>query len=333
MGGRRASVVVSGSQTLVGGLFTMLNGLPRTNAAAVDASGEVDPLWNPSPDDIVYAVEASADGTIVFLGGLFANLGTAARSRLAAVNLTTGEPLSRTAWPTGANGAVRALRTSGSRLYVGGAFTRAGGLDTGRLVALDAANGAVDTGFTPRPDGNIRALTTSPDGTKVYATGGYSTIGGVDRQGAAELLASTGVVTPFAPTEGGVVIAVALTPDGSRLFYSTTSNRTYAYDPAVANTPRYTLRTGGDVQAIAASATEVYVGGHFTTLPVEKLARLHAASFLVTTGAPTEWSPSPDGAFGVWSIEITPTALLLGGDFEKVAGKAQPGFARLPGTA
>lgn len=327
------SVAVAGAQVLVGGLFTMLNGLPRRNAAAVDASGEVDPLWNPSPDDVVYAVEASSDGATVFLGGLFSNLGPAARSRLAAVNLTTGEPLPRATWPTGANGPVRALKVSGGRLYVGGNFTRAGGVDTGRLAALDASNGAVDAGFTPLPDGTVRALTASPDGTKVYAVGGYTTIGGADRPGGAELWASTGAVTPFAPTEGGVAIAVALTPDGSRLFYSTSSNRTYAYDPATANTPVYTIRTGGDVQAIAASPTEVYIGGHFTTLPQVKLARLHAASFLVTDGTVTEWSPSPDGAYGVWSIEITSTALLLSGDFEKVGGKAQPGFARLPGTA
>jgi hypothetical protein len=129
-----------------------------------------------------------------------------------------------------------------------------------------------------------------------------------------------------------VVIALALTPDGSRAYFCTTSNRTYAYDPAAGNSPVYIVRTGGDVQGIAASATEVYIGGHFTTLPEAKLARTHAASFLVSTGVPTAWNPRPDGTFGVWSIELTPSALLMGGDFAKVGGTAQPGFARFAGT-
>jgi hypothetical protein len=328
-----AALAVSGSRVMVGGSFTMLNGLPRRNAAALTPAGEVDPLWNPGADDVVYAVEPNADGSVVFLGGKFLNLATAARSRLAAVNPTTGEPLARTAWPAGANGNVRALETSGNRLYVGGAFTKIGGLDTGRLGAVNATNGAVDTSFTPRPSGTVRALVGSPDGSRLYATGEFTSIGGASRPGAAELVSATGALTGFAPSAGGVVIAAALTPDGSRLFFSTTSNRTYAYDPAMSDTPRFTIRTGGDVQGIAASATEVYVGGHFTTLPEAKLARMHAASFLAATGAITAWNPAADGVFGVWSIEITPDAVLLGGDFEKVGGKAQPGFARLPGTA
>ncbi len=326
------TVVASGSQLLVGGLFDMLNGLPRRNAAALLANGEVDPAWNPNPDDLVYAIDTSADGAIVFLGGKFLNLGTAARSKLAAVNATTGAVLSRTSWPTGVNGNVRAIEVSGSRLYVGGVFTRAGGIDTGRLVALNAANGAIDTAFLPQPNGTVRALLVSPDGTKVYATGEYNTIAGVSRPGAAELVATTGAATAFAPTSGGVVLAAAITPDGSRVFFCTTSNRTYAYDPAGGNAPLYTVRTGGDVQGIAASATEVYIGGHFTTLPEAKLNRPHAASFLVATGVPTAWDPVPDGIFGVWSFEVTATGVLMGGDFAKVGGKAQPGFARFSGT-
>ncbi|HEU4422900.1 MAG TPA: hypothetical protein VFR67_10260 [Pilimelia sp.] len=328
-----SALAVSGARVLVGGAFTMLNGLPRRNAAALDAAGEVDPAWDPSPDDITYAIEPAADGSLLFLGGNFLNLGTAARSRLAAVNLSNGQPLARAAWPTGANGVVRALKVSGQRLYVGGNFTRAAGLDTGRLVALNTADGAVDTGFTPRPSATVRALAVSPDGSKLYATGSFTTIAGGSRPGAAELVAATGTLTSFAPSTGGVVIAVALTPDGSRLFYSTTSNRTHAYDPALSNTPAYTIRTGGDVQAIAVSATEVYIGGHFTTLPQEKLNRLHAASFLVSDGTPTPWAPRPDGEFGVWCFEITPSALLMGGDFAKVGGAFQPGFARFAGTA
>jgi hypothetical protein len=145
------AVVPSGARILVGGLFDMLNGVPRRNAAALTADGAVDLTWNPRPDDVVYAIDASSDGAIIFLGGKFLNIGTAARSKLAAVNTTTGAVLSRTSWPTAVNNTVRALAVRGTVLYVGGSFTRATGFEAGRLIALNAGNGAVQTGFLPRP--------------------------------------------------------------------------------------------------------------------------------------------------------------------------------------
>ena len=64
----------------------------------------------------------------------------------------------------------------------------------------------------------------------------------------------------------GVAISIDITPSG-RLFYGTTNNRTWAYDVAGDKSPEYRVRTGGDVQEIYATDTEVYIGGHFNTLP------------------------------------------------------------------
>jgi hypothetical protein len=328
------TVALSGGTVMVGGDFTMLNGYPRSNVAAIRADGTVDPTWNPSPNGIVYAVATSTDSTRVFLGGAFTAVGSSGRTYLASVDVTTGATDPN--WTKAANGTVKALAVSpdGTKVYAGGSFTRAGGGDAIRLAALNVSNGFPVPGFVASTNATVRALAVSPDSTMLYAVGGFNVVNGANRVGAAQFNAATGALTSFNPSDSGAGIAAALSPDGTRFLFSTSSNRTYVYAPAGAtpNTPVYTIRTGGDVQAIGVSSTEIYVGGHFANLPVEHLARLHAAAFNLSTGKATAWDPGPSGEFGVWAISLTASTVTIGGDFDKVGGRNQPGFARFTGT-
>ena len=61
-------------------------------------------------------------------------------------------------------------------------------------------------------------------------------------------------------------------------------------------------------------------------------ARRHLASFFVADGAISSWVTNANGNFGVWTITTTPTFLVIGGDFDKVGGVFQGGFARFPGS-
>jgi hypothetical protein len=91
------------------------------------------------------------------------------------------------------------------------------------------------------------------------------------------------------------------------------------------------------VQAILALDDEVYIGGHFNTLPEVKLNRVALASFDPANGTPTTWNPGANGPFGVWALALTrtsvspdePQALSVGGDFTRVGGLARRGYARL----
>ncbi len=165
------------------------------------------------------------------------------------------------------------------------------------------------------------------DDVNLYVGGGFSTIAGVARPGAAELNAASGAATSFAPTDGGVVISMDVSSSG-RLYFGTTSNRTWAYDPSDGGVPEYRVRTGGDVQAILATDTEIYIGGHFNTLPEAKLNRVALASFSPENGTATEWNPGAAGSFGVWAFDLTEDAatLAIGGDFTRVAGLARRGY-------
>jgi hypothetical protein len=324
-----------GDLTVIGGDFTTVGGKARLHAAAIRADGTLDPTFDPAPDGIVRAVAGSADGTTVFLGGRFANAGGAARANLAAVDAATGTALP--AWQadtTGGSPGVAALATAGARLYVGGTFSGIDGTARASMVALDATAGDVVTSFRSRANAGVRAIRVSPDGTKVYAGGAFSKIGGADRPwGAAELLASTGDATAFDPSVGGdLAITVGLSPDGTHFYFSSPSNYLYAYDLA-SNTPVWVRKTSGDTQAIAVSPTEIYIGGHFSQVIDFKIKRTFLASLRPADGTVTDWDPEPlGGDNGVWAITLTPTALLAGGTFTTVGGVERVRFARFPGT-
>jgi len=317
-------------RTYIGGSFTSVSGVARSNVAAITADGTLDRGWNPSTNGVVYALAVSSSGDKVFLGGGFTTVDGTEHRGVAAVTPDTGSLI--TGWATQTNNnLVRALAAdSGDRLYVGGSFGRLGGKAVPRLGAVSQASGAVVVAFNPKPSATVRALTLSDDGSKLYAGGPFSSIGGVPRPGAAELDTSTGALTSFAPTEGGVVISMDVTPSG-RFFFGTTSNRTYAYDPAGDNAPEYRVRTGGDVQAILALDEEVYIGGHFNTLPEQKLDRVGLASFDPATQQATDWNPGANGPFGVWALALSSGAapkLSIGGDFTRVGGLARRGYTR-----
>jgi hypothetical protein len=299
----------------------------RSNVAAIRGDGTLDPSWNPATDGVVYALAPSSDGSKIFLGGSFTTVGGQARGRLAAVTADTGALVG--GWTTTAkNNSVRALATDGAdRLYVGGNFGSIGGRAISRLAALSQSTGAVSPSFVPAPSDTVRALGLSDDGTRLYAGGSFRMMKGVARPGAAELTASSGALTSFAPTEGGVAISLDVSPSG-RLFFGTTSNRTYAYDPAAGNAPVYRVRSGGDVQAILATDSEVYVGGHFTNFPEAKVSRNHIGSFLTANGQVTGWNPGVNGAYGVWAFGQLANALTVGGDFTRAGGVSRRAFAR-----
>lgn len=327
------AIAAVGNRTIIGGSFNSIGGVPRQNLAAINPDGTLDTSWDASTNGVVYALAASSDGDTVYVGGGFTAIGGVDRSRLAAVDAASGV-VSSTWTTTTNNNLVRALATdAGDRLYVGGSFGRIGGRAIPRLAAVSQSSGAVDTSFTPQPNATIRALALSDDGAELYAGGGFSSMGGAPRPGAAEVTAATGAVTSFAPSDGGVVISMDITPSG-RLFFGTTSNRTWAYDPAVSNTGLYRVRTGGDVQAILATNSEVFIGGHFNTLPEAKLNRVGIASFLPANGQPTDWNPGANGPFGVWTIATTNdgTKMAIGGDFTRVGGTARRGYTRFTVT-
>ncbi len=322
-----------GDRTIIGGEFTQVGGLPRNNLAAIGANGRVDPTFVPEVNGVVRAVAGSADGTTVYAGGTFSTAGGAPRANLAAVDVTSGAALPDwTADTVGVSPDVLGLAVSGSKLYAAGRFTGIDGTTRKRLVALDTAGNLI-TGFNPAPTGTVRVVSPNADGSRLFAGGAFNAVGGQSRVGIAELDPTTGRATPFAvQAVGSLLTAMGISPTGDRLYYGTADNRVFAYNTAT-NALLWTIKNGGDTQAIAASDTEVYIGGHFGNNVTARVKRQWIESVRPLDGTLTDWDPQLlGGSLGVWAITATPTALLIGGEFTTAAGVERRRFARFPGT-
>ncbi|QNA91288.1 MULTISPECIES: RICIN domain-containing protein [unclassified Microbacterium] len=110
------------------------------------------------------------------------------------------------------NGYVWAQTTIGSTVYAGGRFDNArepgaapGTALTGRsnLLAYDINTGAL-LPFAPQVNGVIRAVTASPDGSRIYIGGSFSSVNGQERNNIAVINAQTGELVPgVVPSIGG----------------------------------------------------------------------------------------------------------------------------------
>ncbi|HEU4811930.1 MAG TPA: PKD domain-containing protein [Nocardioides sp.] len=98
------------------------------------------------------------------------------------------------------DGRVLAIAQVGDTMLLGGTFTLARNdgstteLTRSRLLAFNATTGQISTAFLPEPDGTVRAILPSGDGTSVYVGGNFTTIGGVARSRLARIRVSDGAV-------------------------------------------------------------------------------------------------------------------------------------------
>lgn len=165
-------LAVGGGRVYACGTFNSINGIPRTNVAALAASTGTVAAWSPNPNGHTYAV--AVDGDVVYLGGTFNQVGLTPvmRNKLAAVNVTTGVP---TAWKPGAGGTVTDLIAANGVVYVAGGFSAVDGANRYNLAAINEIDGLV-TSWDPNPSSAVYAL--ALDGPTVYVGGNFPSICG-----------------------------------------------------------------------------------------------------------------------------------------------------------
>ena len=322
--GRVEAIARIGNRVYIGGSFTIVGGQPRAGLAALDATtGAVDRSWRADVAGEVAALAASADGTTLYVGGLFTSVGGASRENLAAVAAATGAV---TGWNPGANRLVASLAASATRVYVGGKFARIGGAARAKLAAVDPNTGAVDTGFAPNADNWVAALALSPGG-ELYAAGFFTAIGGAGQPYLAALSPATGASTGWRPSLSCPAYGLALAADGGTAYVACGGSGGSGLAFSTASGARlWLVRTNGNLHAVARLGDAVYLGGHFTT--AGSAARKKGLAVDADSGALTAWNPSFNSSFGVFAMLAVDGKLWAGGDFTKVGSTRQARICR-----
>ena len=340
------ATVVSGNTIYLGGKFTAMypsgstgaGAVTRNHVAAIDlTTGELLP-WDPNVSGAVSAI--AVDGSTVYLGGTFSKVGAASRKNLAAVDATTGAVEAGFKAPS-LNGGVMAVAVSGGELYAGGAFTTVGTTARPYAAEFDEATGAFRSGWTPMPDDQVRAIAVSLDGSRVILGGNFVNLNGAPSIAIGAVDPTSGASLPWAwhgpwfPWRPFQVVAMAI--DANGLYAAGTGNggSFMRLDPATGNL-LFIGGLNGNAVGVGLDGGYLYVGGHYTSYcglvpgnnfctPVATRDKLLAVDEL--TGALQPWHPAVNKNLGIFSMGAGNGGVAIGGDFTKVAGVAQQGFA------
>jgi PKD repeat protein len=192
----------------------------RTNLLAYNiTTGNLITMFNHSLNAQGRGIAASADGSVVYVGGEFTAVDGVAHNYLAAFATATGALIST--FTPSLNNTVQALAATNSTVYVGGRFTTANGSSRLRLAAYTAA-GALTT-WNPGADGYVGSMTLSPDRTRLIVGGYFTTLAGVTATGMGSVSATTGASQPWAANtviqDSGASSQIdTLSSDGSQVY-------------------------------------------------------------------------------------------------------------------
>ncbi|KRB80009.1 hypothetical protein ASE01_00410 [Nocardioides sp. Root190] len=290
-------IEVVGNRVYVAGGFTSIR--QPNNGAVVNQSflaaynwstGQVDTQFRPVfTDGRVDAVEASPDGTRLYVAGNFGAVNGVSRKAIARLDPATGAPIA--AFTANANGKANELAVTNSTVYAGGRFTTINNVPRSALVALDGLTGAVRTDFVNNITGGIgtngelavqRLKLTHDEGRLLVVHTGRQ-VNGQDRYGIAIINTRTNRLTAWKSSlwtdnlqfVGGIqrIYGGDIGPDDSYFVVTSGSggDRPPINDTVIAfkldadpdAQPLWISRHFDSVYSVAATESGIYIGGHF----------------------------------------------------------------------
>ncbi len=211
----RAVVVQPDGKILLGGDFTLVNGVTRNRLARLRADGTLDNTFNvgAGPNGTVHELVLEPDGDVL-VGGAFSQFDGQSRTYLTrlfndgSIDSDFNASLNSTAHAVG-------LMADG-KVVIGGSFTTVNGQVRNRVAKLNA-NGSLDTSFDPAdgPNSTVEEAAIQPDG-KIVIGGHFGAVRNQSRVYLARLNPD-GTLDESFPTGGGpngIVYSLALQADG-----------------------------------------------------------------------------------------------------------------------
>jgi uncharacterized delta-60 repeat protein len=281
-------------KAIIGGLFSQVSGVARTNIARLKTDGTLDTAFNPGTgvtgtDAYLNAVKLQSDGKAL-IGGIFTGYNDASRNNIA--RLTTTGALDTTFNPgSGTDGEVAAIavQPADGKVLIGGSFTAVNGATHHGIARLNT-NGSPESAFNPDIDGSVLAIAVQPD-HKILIGGAFTEINDAPRNGIARLNTDGTLDTTFNPAAGAdkEVDVLAVQPNG-----------------------------------------RIVIGGKFTT--VGGVERRRIARLKPDGALDTNFDPGTGATWTVFAVTLQPDGrVLIGGAFQTIEGVSRNGVARLWG--
>lgn len=184
-----ALVVQPDGKVIIGGQFTAVNGIPRSNLARLNADGTLDSSYvnttEAGANGPVYALALQSDGSLI-VGGLFTQVGSFGVTNLARLKPDGSADTSfgGDSAEMGANASVLALAVlPDGRIVLGGSFNSVRGQPR-RSVARLKSDGSLDSLLASDPSalsGTVKALASLPSGS--FVAGGVFQVSGQPARG------------------------------------------------------------------------------------------------------------------------------------------------------
>lgn len=348
-------LAVDGATLYLGGALKDVGGAPRAALAAVDLTSRTVLPWAPPAVAVPngYGDHFSERFSVQVLGDRIVAGGFRFRAtegidngRIAAYRKTDGArvPFAAILAPTPPWSVP--VAAGGGDVLVTGPF--AAGRTTRRagIAAFRARDGALLPFDPETPDAAVRTLTTSPDGSTLYAGGDFNAVGEAPRGHVAAFAAASGALRPFRLDTDGSVLTLVATADrviaggtfrnaggSARRFLAAgdaTTGDLLSWDPALDlnEKPSSVGTAGPDVRTLALQGRSLYVGGAFLGPD-----RYTAAAVDACTAALLPWRPRLDSR-SVDALSLAGDRVVLTGAITVAAGRAARGFvaARTDGS-
>jgi hypothetical protein len=320
----------------IGGSFSAVGGLKRSNLAHILADGAV-AAWRPDPDAQVGALALEA--RVLYVAGDFRFISGAERHGLAAIDAQT---CGIEAWDPNPDDAVRTLFARAGTLYVGGDFSTIAQTARSHLAAFASSVHRL-TDWSPALDGRVTCVTAAD--TTIFVGGQFNVVNGSSRVALAALSQFTGQLLAWNPLitlastdplgpgprvdailardsavfVGGLFDHVGPTARHSLAQVSRRTGEATAWDPSPGGAGPLRPAT---FNALALAGSAIYVAGRFTALGGQGngghggLLLSFVGALDMETGLALPWNPDPDGP--VQTLCAERGSVMIGGEFTSV---------------
>jgi hypothetical protein len=313
----------------VGGDFNNVDNKFRRGVAHIKGDGTLDAPFTPRPNGTVYAIAVDYARNRVYIGGTFAAVQQEPHTRIAALDLTTGTPIS--SWTASASAEVRSLVLSpdGNTLYVGGKFTTLNGTTRNRIGALNPSTGAL-LSFNPGTNGDVYAIAPDATGSTLYVGGSFTNLAGTTRNRIGAVTSSGTLVTTFNPSANAPVWSLALS--GSTVYaggsFATIGGQSRPNVAALGTNGQATAfnpAPNGEVRSVRPTATGgILIAGNYTA--IGGVARNRAA-LVDGNGLTLPWNPNASDFTYTAVPSSTGASVMVGGAFVFVGGVTRQNVA------